>query len=152
MNGTVSARVPTDGTAPAAGHEPGGPAQALALSTCTSFSAKTCPQAAQDQASASQDPDIGDAVVADKLGAMPSSSPWSRVRHWLAYALRMLAGPSSPSPATGRPALRLPDDSRVLGFREFTLPRPAQSDAPARMRMDADAADTRSSLRSEDAP
>ncbi|WAC61914.1 hypothetical protein OVA13_10905 [Pseudoxanthomonas sp. SL93] len=97
----------------------------------------------QDQAIHGQDPDITTGAPAGKLSAMPSPSPFQRLARWSAQLFRTLAGPSSPSPATGRSTVRLPVSGRSLGFREFTAPRRALSAAALPLRVKSAAFSTR---------
>lgn len=151
MNGTLARALPTDG-APRASQPSTGtpdrsivasapaPHQALRLTACVPFQAVDV-DALQDQATAGQDPDIGATPSARTLSAMPSSptpAAWHvRARRWLAQWFRTLAGPSSPSPATGRSTVRLPFPGRGLGFREFTVPRRPADGGPSRLRVKA---------------
>ncbi len=133
MSGTLARCLPTNGTDLAA------PAK-LRLGTCHAFVA-TQTDVAQDQAIAQQDPDIAQAAPVARLAPMPSS-PTSAALRWLRAVARTLAGrfrrptdPSTPSPATGRSAMRLPFAGKAAGFREFTLPRHLADGGALRLRV-----------------
>lgn len=148
MNGTLAHRVPTNGSDHAAADTPGTRDRsidanasiahpALRLAACTPFVA-SAHAVEEDRAMAGQDPDIAPDTSARTLTSMVAlPSPVSfqvRALRWLANLVRMLAGPSNPSPATGRPTLRVPLRDRALGFREFTAPR-VIADAAQRLRV-----------------
>jgi hypothetical protein len=106
----------------------------------------------QDRAIHGQDPDITPGASARKLSAMPSPSPFQRLTRWSAQLLRTLAGPSSPSPATGRSTVRLPVSGRALGFREFTTPRQTLLTGALPLRVKSAAFSTRIVSRREGRP
>ncbi len=131
MSGTLARRLPTSGSLSMADCPD---APTLRLGRCRAFVAPVGDRA-QDQAIAQQDPDIAVAASVATLASMPISLPHAAVRwlhavtHALAERFRRPADPSSPSPATGRPSVRLSLAGKATGFREFTLPRhPADSD------------------------
>ncbi|WFC41398.1 hypothetical protein [Pseudoxanthomonas sp. SE1] len=139
MSGTLARRLPTNGIATDAD---GRCAPALRLGTCRAFVA-TAIEGMQDQAIVQQDPDIAITAPVARLSSMPFSLPsaaarWLRaVARALAERFRRPAGPSSSSPATGRPAVRLPLASKATGFREFTLPRHLADGGRLRLRVKA---------------
>lgn len=145
MSGTLARRVPTSGSdaVPDRRQDP-----ALRLGRCRAYVAPAA-DAAQDRASAQQDPDIAAAVPADRLAPMPSSLPRAAMRwlraaaHALAERFRRPADPSSSSPATGRPAVRLPFAREAAGFREFTLPRHLADGGRLRLRVKSAGASAR---------
>lgn len=145
MSGTLARRVPTSGS-PSPLDCPRDPA--LRLGTCRAYVAPVA-DAAQDRATAQQDPDIAAAVPAARLASMPFSLPRAAVRwlravaHALAERFRRPADPSSSSPATGRPAVRLPFAGRATGFREFTLPRHLADGGRLRLRVKSAGASAR---------
>ncbi len=129
MSGTVAHRRPTNGSAP-------DQAAPLRLGRCQSFVA-----AAQDRASAEQDPDIGGVPRATTLHGMHRSLLRAAQR-WLDASVRVVArvfrasaAPSSSSPATGRPVSRALFAGKAMGFREFTAPRALANGERSRLRV-----------------
>jgi len=145
MSGTLARRVPTNGIASGMAC---GPASRLRLGQCQAFVAPAI-DSEQDRAIAQQDPDIAVATPVARLHAMPVSLPTAALR-WLRAVARTLAerfrrptDPSSPSPATGRSAVRLPFVRKATGFREFTLPRHLVDGGALRLRVKSAGVSTR---------
>lgn len=145
MSGTLARRAPTNGSAyrlRCAG------ATRLRLARCDAYVAPAI-DSAQDQAIAQQDPDIALAAPVARLSPMPVSLPTAALR-WLRAAARTLVerfrrptDPSTPSPATGRSAMRLPFAGKAAGFREFTLPRHLADGGALRLRVKSAGVSTR---------
>jgi len=145
MSGTLAHRVPTNGATSSAACGDDAP---LRLGRCQTFVAPPI-DSAQDRAIAQQDPDIAIAAPVARLDAMPVSLPTAALR-WLRAVARTLAerfrrptDPSSPSPATGRSAVRLPFVRKAAGFREFTLPRHLADGGALRLRVKSAGVSTR---------